>query len=84
MDTAISTFAKRTADEEIEAYAKLCNRLRAIVPMEDAIARLVTSYYIKHKLVKLDRINRDYPVKHGKLLSDYAVAACIIIVTPVA
>ncbi len=52
--------------------------LQAIVPMDDKTATRVATYYCKHKLAVMDANNGVLRVKHGALLSEYAVAAAII------
>ena len=64
----------------ILAREHLRESLIDVVPMSDGLAETVTSYYLNHKLARLDvHIGRSI-VKHGKLLDQSCVAAAIVIV----
>jgi hypothetical protein len=77
-DEAAAAMAQRS----VRAVEHLRKQLADRIPMDSETAQRVTTYYIKHRLAKLDQYMGTASVVHGMLLDDKAIAAAIIITTP--
>jgi hypothetical protein len=79
-DEAAAAMAQRS----VRSVEHLRKQLTDRIPMDPDTAQRVTAYYIKHRFAKLDQIMGTASVVHGMLLDDKAIAAVIIITTPLA
>lgn len=81
MATIPAEHGKQIARRMVAAVDHLRKQLHAVIPeMEEDTLELVMHYYLKNKLAKLDNFMGTASVKHGALLSEHAVAACVVIV----
>lgn len=63
------------------AIVSFCETLQSFVPMDDATAKKVLAYYVKHRLVKRDLALGKYHVIHGAFLDVDTIKKAIVLVS---
>lgn len=62
------------------AVSSFCETLQSIVPMDDATAKKVLAYYVKHRLVKRDIAQGRYHIVHGAFFDVDVIKKAVVLV----